>query len=604
MNNVTSQEQLVVDSGTALHIHRDKHVFETISNAAVSIRGVSGVGKGYKGILKQNKIGTGVPAIWYKDLPVQMLISTEGLKRDNWETHFLVSGDKIVNRISGAMLPIEKGPSGLPIIVNLFSTEEDAFVCTPVSEVDMEEVQVFNTESIPRGIRKALKYSINNLQKIQRETKRRQRISKLVEHRRMCHFHEEGRNVTCHDCLLHKGRKLGHVNERSEKFRTPAPLMRFSTDFFGKVEPTSYRGNKWVMLYICDECGYARGKPLAKKSEAPEALESFVKEIRKKCGANVLTGRDDVDKAKMIVAGIRSDNEPVLRSQAWKDVCERLNIEEIHSVPYEPEMNGTCERFVQSIKAALRTTSANTDPRLWDFALEHVINVWNLRKCKRTSTTHCCTPEETVSKISSNPLNKVDVTGKKKYPRRYGCLAYFKPHIVKRDDEAGTALQPKRKRGVHLGFSRKNSAWLIGVYDKGSVHVHETRSVTFIEDILVRNVQELNKPEPPLFEQLLEHSDAVAGESAAAGTGVDPVTGVGARDWHQGVDEIKWETSEDCVATGQVSGSSDSIAQIDFRDDIVHKKEDIVPVDKDSSTAMDIDPGKTSFFSQVRDIAL
>ena len=122
MNNADKQDQLVVDSGTALHMHRDKHAFETISNASVSIRGVSGVGKGYKGILKQNKIGTGVPAIWYEDLPVQMLISTEGLKRDNWETHFLVSGDKIVNRLSGAILPIEKGPSGLPIIVNLFSS--------------------------------------------------------------------------------------------------------------------------------------------------------------------------------------------------------------------------------------------------------------------------------------------------------------------------------------------------------------------------------------------------------------------------------------------------------------------------------------------------
>ena len=96
--------------------------------------------------------------------------------------------------------------------------------------------------------------------------------------------------------------------------------------------------------------------------------------------------------------------------------------------------------------------------------------------------------------------------------RRHGCSACFKPRVVKKDAETtvGTALQPKRKRGAHLGFSDKNSAWLIGTAEGGKFSVYETRSATFIEDILVKNVQELDSPEPPVFKRGLRAEKSVA----------------------------------------------------------------------------------------------
>ena len=66
------------------------------------------------------------------------------------------------------------------------------------------------------------------------------------------------------------------------------------------------------MLFVCDVCGYAHAKPLKRKSEAPEALEEFIKEIRKKRG--VKFGESKTDSGKIVFGGIRSDNEPVLRS--------------------------------------------------------------------------------------------------------------------------------------------------------------------------------------------------------------------------------------------------------------------------------------------------
>ena len=139
--------QIVIDSGTTLHIHRDRDDFKHVSGAAVRIRGVGGSGTGYKGILKPNKLGSGVPAVWFDDLPVRSLVSTEGLKRDGWETHFKLNGNQLVNGYSGTVLPLSKGPSGLPILNELFDESEEAFVCTPCAEVELDEFPAFNVES-------------------------------------------------------------------------------------------------------------------------------------------------------------------------------------------------------------------------------------------------------------------------------------------------------------------------------------------------------------------------------------------------------------------------------------------------------------------------
>jgi hypothetical protein len=52
----------------------------------------------------------------------------------------------------------------------------------------------------------------------------------------------------------------------------------------------------------------------------------------------------------VVIAGVHSDNEPVFKSKAWPETCNRPAIDEMHSVPYEPAMNGTVERLVQTLK--------------------------------------------------------------------------------------------------------------------------------------------------------------------------------------------------------------------------------------------------------------
>ena len=544
LNSSKSDDAAIIDSGTTSHICRNRSKFEKIfNNQIVNINGVSGRTKGKRGILKENSLGQHLPAIFLPALPVEILLSTRGLKRDLWETHFTIDdGDFIVNKGSGALISMST-ETDLPTIPLEFDNSK-AYVVYPNNVPQSFHKDSLNAPNkiplFPKRLSKVLKISKNKKSKPVDPTSK---TSKLVEHWRMCHLSENNNSIKCTECLECKGVHSGHTGERNEKFETPSPLLLFATDFFGKVKPTSYHNKSWSMLFVCDRCGFAAVKTLAAKSEAPQALEEFVKEIRARCG--VKWGDNKTESGKLIFAGIRSDNEPVLRSPAWESVCQKYNITETHSVPYHPAMNGKIERLVATIKSALRTTCHNVDPRVWDFAVEHIVKVWNLRnskaatKCSPDGTDAC--PEKIVRDLNPNPILNKDVQNKKKYLRRFGCLVYFKPHVPPKDkiEEKNKALKPVRRKGIHLGFSEKNSAWKVGVVRNGKLSVYESISVTFLEDILVRNISELEKPDPPIFERLLDKANASVEKNPTAGS-ARAGAGEGDRYGLEGLDESRW----------------------------------------------------------------
>ncbi len=505
----------VVDPGTTYRISREKENFEEISGARVTIKGVGGIKKGWKGTLKPNKLGKNLPAIYFPECPVPMLLSTQGLKQNSWETHFELTGDRIVNKLTGTVLTLNTD-GGLPRLDLEFSEEAHCdYVITPHDYentnnersrgVTSETMRRFKAlvATLPRRMRKAV-VTTQKARRLDPEKRKKQdaeKMSRLLRHWRLCHFFEPNqKKATCFDCLECKGRKKGHDKQSDPKYEMEGPLVLVSTDFFGEVKPTSYRGAKWVLLFVCDSCGFVHGKALRSKAEAPDALIDFVQDLRNRCG--IAWGQNATADGKIVVAGIHSDNEPVLRSEAWAAACRQCGIKELHSAPYEPQMNGTVERMAQTIKGALRTTTASTDPRLWDFCLEHVIRVWNLKENKAAGK--CCgkrcSPSDVVAEISDNPLQRSDAE-KFRHLRRYGCLAYFKPHAPK-DSERNAALARRCRKGIRLGISPANSAWLIGTTQEGRLHVYETRNAVFVEEILVRNVKELDDKDPPIFEQI------------------------------------------------------------------------------------------------------
>ncbi|MBQ28094.1 MAG: hypothetical protein CMH81_08185 [Nitrospiraceae bacterium] len=523
MNNTRNKTgtNIIVDSGTEYHIFRDKENFKQASNEKIRIKGVSGSSYGYKGVLKNSVLGTNISAVWFKQLPVECLLSVEHLKKRGWETMFMLKHDFIRNARSGEILYLNKDSStGLPVMKLTFSNEiqeTQSYICSPCED-SYTNIQAYN--NLPKRLVKS-----NN----GKQTKRgKTQTSRLLQHQRMCHMHVDGVTRTrCLDCMESKGKRGGASKVRDPKYRVRNPLMLFSADFFGKVTPTSIRSNKWVLLFICDECNFAHAECIPKKSDAPQALERFTKQIRQKCG----TDKEGRTMAKqLIVAGIHTDNEPVLTGTKWKSVCNQLGITELHSVPYVPQMNGTIERFVGTMKDALRTTLFGVDGRVWDWALEHIISVWNMkqhRKCAKHNNNEICAPNKILSNISDNPFEQ-GKTDKQKYLRRFGCLAFFKAckNPKEMEKERNLVLIPKRLRGIHLGFSNKNSAWIIGTINYGGYFtVYESRDVSFCEDILVNDVRALDvisNPDPPFVKSLLDKLNVVAekGKSVGAETSV------------------------------------------------------------------------------------
>ena len=63
------------------------------------------------------------------------------------------------------------------------------------------------------------------------------RVSELLWHQRPGHFSSGQRVCRCHECLECKSRKPTHQAIRDEVYDTPAPLLLFACDFFGKVQP-------------------------------------------------------------------------------------------------------------------------------------------------------------------------------------------------------------------------------------------------------------------------------------------------------------------------------------------------------------------------------
>ena len=135
---------VIMDSGTLYHINKSKSDFQRISDTKIRIKGVSGGAYGYRGWLKPSEIGINIEAIWFPDLPVHALLSVEGLKLHGWETHFLIKGNILRNRTTGAQISMcTDKVTNLPSIrINYSADDEDVdknvcFLSSPVNETPL-----------------------------------------------------------------------------------------------------------------------------------------------------------------------------------------------------------------------------------------------------------------------------------------------------------------------------------------------------------------------------------------------------------------------------------------------------------------------------------
>ena len=482
----------IIDSGASTHLVQNRAAFQSISiRDKVRIRGVAGVSFGYRGVLKPTIFGRRISAVYYRDLPVPALISVSKLVSQGWAVTFSPEGAHASHAISGALVKFFDN-DGLPCISSLVTETSCGFSYSTIDD----ESKVFSVEQLVKTLSPSVRKAI-----VVKSRKRRRggansvkvQLDRLLQHWRNAHIHCDHHKIDCMDCKQAKFRSVGADKISSKAQRVNPALLLFSTDFFCPVLPASYRGSVVVMLFVCNSSQYTVVRCLKSKSFAPQALESFLLEIRSKCGADICSGATTTD---LVACGLRSDNEETLKSKAMQEMCLRYSVAHTFSVPYMPWTNSHAERAVQSLKNALRSTMMHVDPRVWDYGLKFVAHAWNLtpRMNKANGTRRA--PLEAVNRKCKNPLNRVNVEEKRKYLRRFGCLVVFRPGRTEltKVHEKNAVLSPRALRGINLGWSEENSCWLVGCFPSSSsdrFSVYQCSNAVFLEEVMVSDVKQL-----------------------------------------------------------------------------------------------------------------
>ena len=592
--------QMVIDSGASAHIVRDDHNFEKIDmRSRIRIKGVAGIDYGYMGTLKETVFGKGLRAIWFDKLPVAALISVRRLILNGWSVSFSATENKARHIATGAVVKFAQTKNGLPSLTSLMAERStdihEGYFISPIDEekfvgsVVAEDVD----KTLPHVARKGVAVAGRRRKRGPKETKR-SRGDKLLQHWRLAHLHEESERVTCLDCMQGKFKGLGADMHSSNSQKINPSLLLFSTDFFGPVKPETYRGNKVVMIFTCNTSQYVIVRSMAGKEFAPEALESFVREIRSKVGADVLSGAVKTD---LVAVGLRSDNEETLKSASMDAVCKRYGIAHQYSTPYMPWTNSFAERTAQTLKNALRTSMLHVDPRIWDYGLRHVAQCWNLLPRHNKEYGIKVAPLEVVNKMTANPLNRVDIEGKRKYLRRFGCLVVFRPgrSEATKQAEKNAVLSPRALRGVNLGWSDENSCWLIGCFpdgEEGRFSVYQCANVVFLEEVLVTDVKKLCSNETAeLDEQVLTKlKPSVVHVSSGASVGVTGTSSVREKQLHEQEGPLGISSTLDPENTASPEEIASPINRHMVDIDLREEKKSMPPIEHTDATGAGIPP--------------
>ena len=139
-------------------------------------------------------------------------------------------------------------------------------------------------------------------------------------------------------------------------------------------------------------------------------------------------------------------------------------------------MNGRVERWHRVLGDCLRSVLSGVDKLMWDWAARHVAYCFNRVRRKK--------------KVKTPYFLRFGRPAQIQYLRRFGCPAFAKVH------EKTGVLADRYEKGIHLGCSRVNSAYLFGVWRRNVAgnwvfKVIENSSLKFCEDVLVEDMNSL-----------------------------------------------------------------------------------------------------------------
>lgn len=274
------------------------------------------------------------------------------------------------------------------------------------------------------------------------------RASNLLSHRRLGHWRIPGPKYFCPECERSKGQRVSHDAVRPGR-QEYAPLRTFAIDYSGSITPLSLRNNRLALVVICDAIKKCFTRPIPEKTAVSEEINKIILGIRQDHSLSL---------EEKVVWFLRRDNEPVLGSDSMTQVMQSLRVSDAPAPPHNPEANGTVERLMRSLFDCARSLLFGVDARLWDYACEFAGDTWGRtpKKYAKSPQYNNMSPEQVLEQRNGRMSSKCDTN----ISRRFGCLVYF------REQEKKTIgkLNPRYRRGVHLGVCRKSSSYLVGTY--------------------------------------------------------------------------------------------------------------------------------------------
>ena len=158
----------------------------------------------------------------------------------------------------------------------------------------------------------------------------------------------EGEMHECKGCSMPKGLRMSIPKETD--IRAVKRLSRVFVDLGGKRRVAYVGRNKYPMIVRDDFSRYAWVYFISHKSDAAEAFEKFLADLR-------------VEGVPSEVVVVRSDDGGEFNEGKFGKLCRERNIKQEFTTVDSPEYNGVAERGLAMIESAALAASDSADKR-------------------------------------------------------------------------------------------------------------------------------------------------------------------------------------------------------------------------------------------------
>ncbi|KAI3708855.1 hypothetical protein L2E82_38363 [Cichorium intybus] len=233
-------------------------------------------------------------------------------------------------------------------------------------------------------------------------------------------------------CAACEGGKLCKSSHKSiPESSVSEPLELLHIDLCGPAKTQSIKGKKYILVIIDDYSRFTWVFFLRLKSEAPEEMINFIKQIELKL--------------KRPVRRIRSDNGSEFKNITLDSFLKNKGIEHNFSAPYTPQQNGVVERKNRTLCEAARSMLIFADLPQYFWAEAIATACYTQNRSLIHKQLHK-TPYEVINNRKPNI----------KFFHIFGCRCF-----IKNNKDHLSKFESRSDEGIFLGYSFTSAAYRV-----------------------------------------------------------------------------------------------------------------------------------------------